>query len=257
MEKRGAAMGIVGVAIMFAPAVGPTLSGFLITTLSWRFIFFAILPFSLSALIAAFFVLKNVSEPRPAKLDILGVITSTFGFGGILYGFGIAGKAGWGSLTVIIPLTIGVISLLLFVIRQLNTEEPLIDLKIFKSIEFTFSIIISFFVNGVTYAAMILIPIYLQSNRGMTALESGLFLLPGSIAMAIMSPIAGRMYDRYGIKWIGIFGTVVLVGYDRSLYQFDVYIWNRITRIYLFRSVDWAHFLNDATYDCRIKFIAK
>ncbi len=113
MEKRGAAMGIVGVAIMFAPAVGPTLSGFLITTLSWRFIFFAILPFSLSALIAAFFVLKNVSEPRPAKLDILGVITSTFGFGGILYGFGIAGKAGWGSLTVIIPLTIGVISLLI------------------------------------------------------------------------------------------------------------------------------------------------
>lgn len=238
MEKRGSAMGIVGVAIMFAPAVGPTLSGFLITTLSWRFIFFAILPFSLSALIAAFFVLKNVSEPRPAKLDILGVITSTFGFGGILYGFGMAGKAGWGSLTVIIPLTIGVISLLLFVIRQLNTEEPLIDLKIFKSIEFTFSIIISFFVNGVTYAAMILIPIYLQSNRGMTALESGLFLLPGSIAMAIMSPIAGRMYDRYGIKWIGIFGTVVLVGtttaYTNLTYTSGIVL---LAFIYLVRSI--------------------
>ncbi|WP_186670955.1 DHA2 family efflux MFS transporter permease subunit [Sporosarcina sp. BP05] len=238
MEKRGAAMGIVGVAIMFAPAIGPTLSGFLITTLSWRFIFFAILPFSLSALIAAFFVLKNVSEPRPAKLDILGVITSTFGFGGILYGFGIAGKAGWGSLTVIIPLTIGVISLILFVIRQLNTKEPLIDLKIFKSIEFTFSIIISFFVNGVTYAAMILIPIYLQSNRGMTALESGLFLLPGSIAMAIMSPIAGRMYDRYGIKWIGIFGTVVLVGttaaYTNLTYTSGIVL---LAVIYLVRSI--------------------
>ncbi|MBO0587891.1 DHA2 family efflux MFS transporter permease subunit [Sporosarcina sp. E16_8] len=238
MEKRGAAMGIVGVAIMFAPAIGPTLSGFLITTLSWRFIFFAILPFSLSALIAAFFVLKNVSEPRPAKLDILGVITSTFGFGGILYGFGIAGKAGWGSLTVIIPLSIGVISLILFVIRQLHTKDPLIDLKIFKSIEFTFSIIISFFVNGVTYAAMILIPIYLQSNRGMTALESGLFLLPGSIAMAIMSPIAGRMYDRYGIKWIGIFGTVVLVGttaaYTNLTYTSGIVL---LAVLYLVRSI--------------------
>ena len=212
MEKRGAAMGIVGVAIMFAPAVGPTLSGLLITTLSWRYIFFAILPFSLAALIGSFFVLKNVSEPRPAKLDIPGVITSTFGFGGILYGFGIAGKAGWGSMTVIISLAIGVISLTLFVVRQLTTKEPLINLKIFKSIEFTFSIIISFFVNGVTYAAMILIPIYLQSNRGMTALESGLFLLPGSIVMAIMSPIAGRMFDRYGIKWIGILGAVLMVG---------------------------------------------
>ena len=210
-EKRGAAMGIVGVAIMIAPALGPTLSGLLITTLSWRYIFFAILPFSLAALIGSFFVLKNVSEPTSAKLDILGVITSTFGFGGILYGFGIAGKAGWGSMTVLISLTIGVISLILFVVRQLNAEEPLIDLKIFKSIEFTFSVVIIFFVNGLTYASMILIPIYLQNNRGMSALDSGLFLLPGSIAMAIMSPIVGRMYDRYGIKWIGLFGTFVLV----------------------------------------------
>ena len=238
MEKRGAAMGIVGVAIMFAPAVGPTLSGLLITTLSWRFIFFAILPFSFSALIAAFFVLKNVSEPRPAKLDIIGVITSTFGFGGILYGFGIAGKAGWGSMTVIISLTIGVISLILFVIRQLNAKDPLIDLKIFKSIDYTFSIIISFFVNGVTYAAMILIPIYLQNNRGMTALESGLFLLPGSIAMAIMSPIAGKMYDRYGIKWIGIFGTIVLVGttaaYTNLTYTSGIFL---LALIYIVRSI--------------------
>ncbi|MCZ2258433.1 DHA2 family efflux MFS transporter permease subunit [Sporosarcina sp. G11-34] len=238
MEKRGAAMGIVGVAIMFAPAVGPTLSGFLITILSWRYIFFAILPFSLAALIGSFFVLKNVSEPRPARLDIPGVITSTFGFGGILYGFGIAGKAGWGSMTAIISLAVGVISLILFVIRQLNTKEPLINLKIFKSIEFTFSIIISFFVNGVTYAAMILIPIYLQSNRGMTALESGLFLLPGSIAMAIMSMIAGRMYDRYGIKWIGIFGTILLVvttaAYTNLTYTSGIVL---LAFIYIVRSI--------------------
>lgn len=238
MEKRGAAMGIVGVAIMFAPAVGPTLSGLLITTLSWRYIFFAILPFSLAALIGSFFVLKNVSEPRPAKLDIPGVITSTFGFGGILYGFGSAGKAGWSSMTVIISLIIGGIFLVLFVLRQLNAKEPLIDLKIFKSVEFTFTIIISFFVNGVTYAAMILLPIYLQSNRGMTALESGLFLLPGSIAMAIMSPIAGRIYDRYGIKWIGVFGTVVLVGttavYTNLTYASGIAF---LVSIYVIRSI--------------------
>lgn len=211
IEKRGAAMGIVGVAIMFAPAVGPTLSGFLITALSWRFIFFAILPFSLAALIASFFVLKNVSEPAPAKLDILGVITSTFGFGGLLYGFGIAGQAGWGSATVITALTVGVISLILFVIRQLKIDYPLINLRIFKSIEYTYSIIITFFVSGVSYSAMILLPIYLQDNRGLTALESGLFMMPGSIIMAILSPIAGRLFDRYGINGIGIFGTAVLV----------------------------------------------
>ncbi|MEO4053229.1 DHA2 family efflux MFS transporter permease subunit [Solibacillus sp. CAU 1738] len=211
IEKRGAAMGIVGVAIMFAPAVGPTLSGLLITTFSWRYIFFAILPFSITALIASFFVLKNVSEPRAAKLDVLGVIASTLGFGGILYGFGIAGKAGWGSATVITTLTIGVISLTLFAIRQFKTDHPLINLRIFKSREYTYSIIITFFVNCVSYAGMILIPIYLQTNRGLTALESGLFLLPGSIAMAIMSPIAGKMFDRYGIKWLGIIGTFLLV----------------------------------------------
>lgn len=238
IEKRGAAMGIVGVAIMFAPAVGPTLSGLLITTLSWRFIFFAILPFSLTALIASFFILKNVSEPRPAKLDVLGVILSTFGFGGILYGFGFAGKAGWGSITVLTALTVGVVSLILFAIRQLKTDHPLIDLRIFKSIEYTYSVIISFFVNGVSYSAMILIPIYLQTNRGFTALESGLFLLPGSIAMAIMSPIAGKMYDRYGIKWLGIFGTIVLLG-TTSLYTNLTYASGIIllSFIYLVRSV--------------------
>lgn len=211
MDKRGAAMGIVGVAIMFAPAVGPTLSGLLITTLSWRFIFFAILPFSLTALIAAFFVLENVSEQRPAKLDVWGVIASTFGFGGILYGFGIAGQAGWGSMTVITALIVGVIGLIFFVIRQFSIDYPLIDLRIFKSLPFTYSVIISFFINGVSYSAMILIPIYLQTNRGFSALESGLFLLPGSIVMAILSPIAGRIFDRYGMKWIGIFGTVLIV----------------------------------------------
>ncbi|MGG3858098.1 DHA2 family efflux MFS transporter permease subunit [Metabacillus fastidiosus] len=211
IEKRGAAMGIVGVAIMFAPAVGPTLSGLLITKLSWRYIFYGILPFSLAALIAAVFLLKNVSEPRKMKLDILGVITSTIGFGGILYGFSIAGEKGWGSAPVLAALAIGVIGLALFVIRQLMTENPLIDLRIFRSLEYTLSIIISFFVNGVIYSAMILLPIYLQNNRGMTALESGLFLLPGSIVMAIMSPIAGKMYDRYGMKWIGIVGSVILI----------------------------------------------
>ena len=238
LEKRGAAMGIVGVAIMFAPAVGPTLSGLLITTLSWRFIFFAILPFSLTALIASFFVLQNVSEPRPAKLDVLGVITSTFGFGGILYGFGIAGKAGWGSVTVLTALSVGVVSLILFAIRQLNTDHPLIDLRIFKSLEYTYSVIISFFVNGVSYSGMILIPIYLQTNRGFTALESGLFLLPGSIAMAIMSPIAGKLYDRHGIKWIGVIGTVILLG-TTSLYTNLTYVSGilLLSFIYLVRSV--------------------
>ncbi|WP_332649867.1 DHA2 family efflux MFS transporter permease subunit [Lysinibacillus sp. 54212] len=238
IEKRGAAMGIVGVAIMFAPAVGPTLSGLLITTLSWRYIFFAILPFSLTALIASFFILKNVSEPRAAKLDVLGVILSTFGFGGILYGFGIAGKAGWGSITVLTTLTVGVVSLTLFTIRQLKTAHPLIDLRIFKSIEYTYSIIITFFVNGVSYSAMILIPIYLQSNRGLTALESGLFLLPGSIAMAIMSPIAGKMYDRYGMKWIGLIGTFLLfvttAYYTNLAYTSGIII---LSLVYLVRSV--------------------
>ncbi|MGM0876212.1 MAG: DHA2 family efflux MFS transporter permease subunit [Bacillota bacterium] len=211
LEKRGAAMGIVGLAIMFAPAVGPTLSGLLIAQLSWRYIFYAILPFSLTALIASIFLLKNVSEPKKMKLDVLSVIYSSFGFGGILYSFGIAGEQGWGSVSVLSTLSIGVLSLALFIIRQFTTEQPLIDLKIFKSLEYTLSIIISFFMNGVTYSAMILLPIYLQESRGMSALESGLFLLPGSIVMAIMSPISGRMYDRYGMKWIGIVGAICLV----------------------------------------------
>lgn len=211
IEKRGAAMGIVGVAIMFAPAVGPTVSGLLVTQLSWRYIFYMILPFSITALAASFFLLKNVSEPQKVKLDVIGVISSSLGFGGILYGFSIAGQQGWGSAPVLGSIAVGIISLIWFVVRQLTSDNPLIDLKIFKSIEYTMSIVISFFVNGVVYAMMILLPIYLQSSQGMTALESGLFLLPGSIVMAIMSPIAGKLFDRYGMKWIGLLGSILLL----------------------------------------------
>ena len=210
-EKRGAAMGIVGVAIMFAPAVGPSLAGFLISQWSWRFIFFAILPFSLFALIASVFFLKNISVSKAKKLDVPGVITSTFGFGGLLYGVSIAGEKGWDHPLVWTALGVGLISLVLFVIRQRTADEPLIDLSIFKSFEFTLSVGISFFVNCIIFSSIIMLPIYLQEGRGLTALESGLFLLPGSLVMILMSPIAGKLFDRHGIKGIGMMGLILLL----------------------------------------------
>ncbi len=204
-------MGMVGIAITFAPAVGPTLSGILLEKLSWHYIFLSVLPFSLAALIASSFILRNVSEPKPVKLDVLSVILSTLGFGGILYGFGSAGVLGWGSPYVITAIVIGMISLAWFAARQLRLEQPLINLEIFKSAEYTFSIVISFLVNCVTFASMILLPIYLQSSRGMSALETAFFLLPGTILMGITSPLAGRLYDRFGVKWLGFIGMLLLV----------------------------------------------
>jgi EmrB/QacA subfamily drug resistance transporter len=107
MEKRGGAMGMLGVALNFAPAIGPTLSGWIVQNYSWRVLFYIIFPIALINLVLSIFLVKNVSETGRPKLDSLGVILSTFGFGGVLYGFSIAGSKGWGSMEVVASFIVG------------------------------------------------------------------------------------------------------------------------------------------------------
>src|SRR5699024_8755919 len=130
VNRRGTAMGLFGLVIAFAPAIGPTLSGFLVDQFPWRSVFYVILPIAILDLIGAYFLLKNVTERKNPRLDILSVILSTIGFGGILYGFSTAGDAGWGSYQVIITLILGAISLYFFISRQLQLKEPLLEFRV-------------------------------------------------------------------------------------------------------------------------------
>lgn len=210
-EKRGAAMGLMGVAMIFAPAIGPTLSGYVVEHYSWRLLFWIVLPFGILDILLALSLLRNVGRRSFPKLDLLGVILSTIGFGGILYAFSEAGNNGWGSASVMTTLIVGVIALVLFVWRELTTETPLLEIRVFKYSIFTFTTIINILVTMAMFAAMILLPVYLQNIRGFTPLQSGLLLLPGAILMGIMSPITGILFDRMGSRPLAIIGLIITV----------------------------------------------
>ncbi|MDC3413519.1 DHA2 family efflux MFS transporter permease subunit [Aquibacillus sp. 3ASR75-11] len=208
-EKRGAAMGLVGVALVFGPAIGPTFSGWAIETYSWRVIFFSFLPIAILDIIIAAIWLKNVTRLSYPKIDLLAVFLSTVGFGGILYGFSEAGNDGWGSMTVQISLVLGMIGLALFVWRELTVETPMLEFRVFKYGMFGLTTVINGVVTMALFSAMVLVPIYVQNVRGFTALESGLLMLPGALIMGVMNPIVGKVFDKIGARWIVVTGLVI------------------------------------------------
>ncbi|KRF09886.1 MFS transporter [Paenibacillus sp. Soil787] len=210
-NKRGAAMGMVGFAIIFAPAIGPTLAGYILENYPWETMFYGMIPFAIIVIICGFIYLKNVSERVYAKFDLTSVALSTVGFGALLYGFSRAGSAGWSSAEVLLSLTAGILALVLFTWRQIVSQNPLLDLRAFKYNMFSLTTIINIAVTIVMYADMMLLPLYLQNARGFTALESGLLMLPGSLLMGFMMPITGKLFDRFGAKWLSIIGMAITI----------------------------------------------
>lgn len=211
VEKRGSVMGMIGFAIIFAPAIAPTLSGFMIEYVSWRWLFIGIIPFVVLIIALAFKFLMNVSETTKAKLDVWGILLSTVGFGSILYGFSSAGSKGWDNPIVISTIVVGIIITAIFCIRQIKSKDPLLNLSVLKYKVFTLTSIINVLITLIMYADLILLPIYLQNGRGFTAFEAGLLLLPGAIINAFLSPVAGKMYDKYGAKPLFIAGLVFII----------------------------------------------
>ena len=210
VNKRGAAMGMVGLVISFAPAIGPALSGWIIANYSWRVLFFIILPIALIDIIIAIFTMKNVTELTYPKVDVISIILSSFGFGGLLYGFTSAGNNGWESPVTLITLILGVLSLVLFILKQLRMSHPMLEFRVFKYVIFTLTTIIGMIGFMGLIGVETLIPLYMQNMRGFTAMESGLAILPGALVMGIMSPITGRIFDKVGARWLAITGLVII-----------------------------------------------
>lgn len=210
IEKRGTAMGMFGLVIAFAPAIGPSLSGYLVDQFPWRSVFYVVLPIAIINIVAAYFLLKNVTEQTNPKLDVLSIILSTFGFGGLLYGFSIAGDAGWLSMSVAISMLVGTISLVLFITRQLRIEEPILEFRVFKYKVFTLTTGLGMIVFASMIGSSVILPLYMQTMLGFNAFHSGLMLLPGAIIMGLMNPITGRIFDRYGAKWLLRIGFTLL-----------------------------------------------
>ncbi|AWB46353.1 MFS transporter [Paenibacillus sp. CAA11] len=208
-ERRGAAMGTMGIAMMFAPAIGPTLSGWIVEHYTWRILFIMVIPLAVLDILFALLWLRNISKLTSPKFDLPGTILSTIGFGALLYGFSSAGDKGWTSATVVISLVAGVLFILFFVLRELGMAQPMLEFRVFTYDIFTISTFVGATVNMVMFGGMLLLPIYLQNIRGFTPLESGLLLLPGALLMGVMSPISGSIFDRIGARPLAIVGLLI------------------------------------------------
>ena len=226
-NKRGAAMGAMGLVMLAGPALGPTIAGLILDTLSWEWIFAVTLPFLVFSLLMGLKFLPNVNEVRNVKIDILSVILSTLAFGGIVYGVSAAGDLGWTSTTVLVAIAVGIVTLVLFCIRQTNMEVPVLNLKAFKYPAFVLGVVMSFITFYNMLSLSVVLPMFMQMSLILAAFVSGLVLLPGSLLNCILAPVIGKMYDKYGPRAVITPGTVlVVIGYALyATYDVNTPLW--------------------------------
>ncbi len=202
-DRRGRMMGIVSIVISVAPAIGPTISGVVLDQLTWRWMFWLVLPIAMIALVAGAAWVRNVTDPRNSPLDVASVIFSALAFGGLIYGLSTVGEASAGSapppVQPWIPLVIGAAAFVVFVRRQLALQSrALLDLRAFATRTFSAAVLLVAVSMMALFGTLILLPIYLQSALGLSTLVTGLMLLPGGLTMGLLAPIVGRLFDRYG-----------------------------------------------------------
>lgn len=210
-EKRGAAMGLYGLVVCFAPAIGPTLAGLIIDKWNWHYLFYMLIPIIVLDLIVAFFFMRDIIPLKNPKIDVLSIILSTVGFGAMLYGFSNAGNKGWSDISVITTIIIGLVISALFVWRQIAMKRPMLEMRVFESETFTLTTVIGSILSIASTGAGIIVPIFLQNILGKSAFTSGLVLLPGALIMAVMMMISGRLFDKYGVKKLAIPGIILLI----------------------------------------------
>lgn len=211
-EERGLALGIFGIALVFAPASGPLIGGWLVDHDLWRWIFFINIPIGLLGVILSTWLLREQRGARVPRLDAAGIVLSTLGFGAVLYGASIAGEqgAGWTAPSVLVSMGIGVAALLAFAVVELVVPEPLLDVRLFARRSFLVANLVGYVSVVALFGAEFLLPLYLQVLRGQTAFEAGLLLLPLAIASGFVTPLAGRVLDRVGPRPLVTAGFALL-----------------------------------------------
>lgn len=213
---RGRTMGNVSIVISVAPAIGPTISGLILNFLPWRWIFLIVLPIALIMLLIGMKFVENVTETEKVKIDVLSVILSALGFGGLVYGLTLSGESGaasaspvmlWGSLIV------GVLGLAAFITRQLllqRRDRALLDLRTFRFPIFTISIVLMAITTASMFGVIIVLPLYLQHVLHLDTLSTGLILLPGGLIMGLAAPFVGRLYDRFDPRVLVVPGSILV-----------------------------------------------
>ncbi|NLK11381.1 MAG: multidrug efflux MFS transporter, partial [Staphylococcus equorum] len=210
-HERGKYMGTFGLVIGLAPAIGPTLSGVLVEYFDWRSLFFVVAPIAALTFIGALKFVKNVGTNRKVPVDVLSIILSILGFGGLLYGTSSISRDGWNDPVVLTTVIGGLILVTAFIIRQTKLKTPLLDFSVFKNSQFAVGIIIMAFTMISMIGSETILPMFVQNIMKDSALQSGLILLPGAIVMGIMSVASGFLYEKYGAKILALIGMSIVV----------------------------------------------
>lgn len=209
-EKRGAAMGSVGIVIGLAPALGPTLSGWIIENYSWRVLFGMIIPIVFIVLILAVLFVRDVLPLSNPSMDALSIILSTIGFGSLLYGFSSVGNKSWTNPKVLFFIFAGIVIISMFAKRQGSLKTPFLELRVFQSRNYTIATVLSGLSNMAMIGAEMILPMYLQQILGKTPFESGLILLPGALLLGVMMFFTGHLFDKIGARQMAITGMFLL-----------------------------------------------
>ena len=208
--KIGAAMGMYGLGIVVAPAVGPTLGGYLVEYVDWRLIFFINVPVGILGTVAAVLLLPRFGPTPVGRFDVLGFVTIAGGLVCLLLALTEGPSWGWTSYTILILLTAAVLLLALFVIVELEVDKPLLDVTVFRHWPFTNSLLLVSVLSVGLFAVLFYIPLFLQQGKGLGAFDTGLLLLPQALVMAVLMPSAGILYDRFGPRWLAVTGLALV-----------------------------------------------
>ena len=218
-NRRGSVMGVISIVMSVAPALGPTVSGFILNRLTWHWLFWLVVPLITVALVVGAVFIRNIGETTRAPFDPPSVVLSALGFGGLVYALSTLGT----DLPVAVGVAVvGVIALALFVWRQLKLETPLLDLRPFTIRNYTLSVLVALLLMGTLLGVVMVLPIYLQTALGVTALVTGLLLMPGGLASGLLAPFIGRLYDRVGPRPLVIPGALLLLGAVWAMTRLDI-----------------------------------
>lgn len=210
--KQGSIMGVLGIPMMLGPAIGPTLSGFLVEYASWHWIFLINLPIGIIAVLVGIKYLPKVERKAVPALDIAGMLLAPIAFATLAYAVSEGGKD-WGSTQTITGLIVGGVALILFIIVELRHKQPLLELRVFGSSDFTRGILISWLSAMALFGSFLLVPMYLQIVKGFTPLKSGLMSIPQVLMSGLMMPIGGKLFDKIGARPLAIIGLgLIAVG---------------------------------------------
>ncbi|WP_418969114.1 DHA2 family efflux MFS transporter permease subunit [Alloscardovia omnicolens] len=208
-HKLGAAMGMTTLIIMIAPVIGPALAGIIAGSLGWRFVFWSIVLIAAIGGVCAARFLINVYELTKPSVDVLSIILSVLGFGGIVLGAGMASEFGWMSVPVLAAFIIGIASLIWYSMRQIASRTPVLNLRAFGYRDFALGTILVMLNFGITLITMFLLPQFFQNSAQLAVALAGVVMLPGGLFNAVVGVFSGRSYNKLGARIPALIGFAI------------------------------------------------